>query len=333
MHDRCIIFYDQIGCGNSSVPSNKDAYSIQNAVNDLDRLIQHLQLNSFHLYGHSFGGILAYEYFKWKSSNSSTNTTMYPPSSTSTSSSKPLILSLTLASAPFNVSKVDEEVSLLLKSLEPKGTNQHQHNHVNKTTECCNDSIGSGATLSESEDDNSSSSPSSSIPPFVDAATDADTYDTDDSEVTTAESMFQHQFVCRTSGDGGVLPEPLQEAYNKMGKVWVGTDVIQDYVAQPPLPIPASTSLSPSPQQQELALSIPPPLLLLRGNFDFVSEECSFNQWKRLMCKIKDNASVDCKTLEGCSHYAMVEDVVLYASTCYNFYFILINSQREGSPH
>lgn len=43
---------------------NQPRYSIENSVNDLEELINSLQLKEFHLLGHSFGGIIAYEYLK-----------------------------------------------------------------------------------------------------------------------------------------------------------------------------------------------------------------------------------------------------------------------------
>ncbi|KAL7444152.1 hypothetical protein ACHAXH_008656 [Discostella pseudostelligera] len=61
---RSIIFYDQLGCGRSSQPDDGRMYSIENSVNDLEELINSLQLKEFHLLGHSFGGIIAYEYLK-----------------------------------------------------------------------------------------------------------------------------------------------------------------------------------------------------------------------------------------------------------------------------
>lgn len=59
---RAIVFYDQLGCGRSSQPEELCMYSIENAVQDLQDLVRSLQLEKFHLLGHSFGGILAYEY-------------------------------------------------------------------------------------------------------------------------------------------------------------------------------------------------------------------------------------------------------------------------------
>jgi len=59
---RAIIFYDQIGCGRSSEPSNIDFYGISHAIDDLKVLLCDLEIDYFHLLGHSFGGVLAYEY-------------------------------------------------------------------------------------------------------------------------------------------------------------------------------------------------------------------------------------------------------------------------------
>lgn len=62
--DRAILFYDMIGCGRSSRPTEPEAYSIDLCVQDLQALLKHWNLLHFHLYGHSFGGILAFEYLK-----------------------------------------------------------------------------------------------------------------------------------------------------------------------------------------------------------------------------------------------------------------------------
>lgn len=61
---RTIIFYDQLGCGRSSSPKDGCLYSVENAVDDLKELIHTLHLNKFHVMGHSFGGIVAFEYAK-----------------------------------------------------------------------------------------------------------------------------------------------------------------------------------------------------------------------------------------------------------------------------
>lgn len=57
-----IIMYDQIGCGNSSIPNDPSIYNRQTWLKELDALVNRLQLSSFHLLGQSFGGMLAIMY-------------------------------------------------------------------------------------------------------------------------------------------------------------------------------------------------------------------------------------------------------------------------------
>lgn len=70
--DRSILFYDQLGCGKSDEPKETSFYSIPLAVNDLIQLLQEVGVSEqgFHLYGQSFGGILAFEYLKRRVSSS-----------------------------------------------------------------------------------------------------------------------------------------------------------------------------------------------------------------------------------------------------------------------
>ncbi|KAJ9656393.1 hypothetical protein H2198_004971 [Neophaeococcomyces mojaviensis] len=75
-HNRTIIFYDQIGCGNSThLPHRRldtSFWTPQLFIDELDNLISHLNIKSFDLLGQSWGGMLASEYAVTKSSDSST---------------------------------------------------------------------------------------------------------------------------------------------------------------------------------------------------------------------------------------------------------------------
>lgn len=75
--NRSILFYDQLGAGESDEPADVSLYSIEQAVDDLEQLLIHTGIvdqdantatetppRCFHLYGHSFGGVLAYEFVK-----------------------------------------------------------------------------------------------------------------------------------------------------------------------------------------------------------------------------------------------------------------------------
>lgn len=59
--DRPVIFYDQLGCGRSSAPSQDlgDVYSVASSLRDLRGVLQALRLPRYHLYGQSWGGMLA----------------------------------------------------------------------------------------------------------------------------------------------------------------------------------------------------------------------------------------------------------------------------------
>uniref|UniRef100_A0A7S4HPU6 AB hydrolase-1 domain-containing protein n=1 Tax=Odontella aurita TaxID=265563 RepID=A0A7S4HPU6_9STRA len=62
--DRSVIFYDQLGCGKSCSPTDVGLYSLSKSIDDLEALLLALKMNRFHLLGHSFGGVLAFEYCK-----------------------------------------------------------------------------------------------------------------------------------------------------------------------------------------------------------------------------------------------------------------------------
>ena len=73
--DRSVIFFDAIGCGQSKLllghaPKERShippvsAANIPDMVNDFALLMRHLKVKDFHLLGHSFGGIIAYEWAK-----------------------------------------------------------------------------------------------------------------------------------------------------------------------------------------------------------------------------------------------------------------------------
>lgn len=60
---RPIIFYDQLGCGQSSIARNDNSlWTLARFERELETLVNHLHLKKFHLFGHSWGGALASEY-------------------------------------------------------------------------------------------------------------------------------------------------------------------------------------------------------------------------------------------------------------------------------
>ncbi len=62
-NERVVIFYDQLGCGKSPyVGLGKSSWALDYFVDELIHLITTLKLDKFHLFGHSWGTILAIEY-------------------------------------------------------------------------------------------------------------------------------------------------------------------------------------------------------------------------------------------------------------------------------
>jgi proline-specific peptidase len=59
---RPIVFYDQLGCGNSDQPNDPSLWSVELFLDELSTVRQELGLDHIHLLGHSWGGMLAMEY-------------------------------------------------------------------------------------------------------------------------------------------------------------------------------------------------------------------------------------------------------------------------------
>lgn len=59
---RCVVFYDQLGGGNSDVPQDPGMYSITLYLEEIEAVRLALGLDHVHILGHSWGGMLAMEY-------------------------------------------------------------------------------------------------------------------------------------------------------------------------------------------------------------------------------------------------------------------------------
>jgi len=60
--ERPVIFYDQLGCGNSDRPSDHTLWNTARYVDELTQLRKALKLDKIHLLGQSWGAMLAVEY-------------------------------------------------------------------------------------------------------------------------------------------------------------------------------------------------------------------------------------------------------------------------------
>ena len=95
-NDRQVIRYDQLGCGKSTYTEDTTLFTIERKVLELDSLRKALDIDKWNLMGHSFGAIIALEYYA-----------AYPNH----------VTSLTFASGCFDVEAYAENTGLLLKTL------------------------------------------------------------------------------------------------------------------------------------------------------------------------------------------------------------------------
>jgi len=65
---RPVIFFDQLGCGNSDQPDDHSIWSWELFVDQLATVREALNLNHVHLFGHSFGGMISLDYMLTKPS-------------------------------------------------------------------------------------------------------------------------------------------------------------------------------------------------------------------------------------------------------------------------
>ena len=57
-----LIFYDQRGCGQTAFPTDTSTISVDNYVEDVEGIRNHLKLDKLTIIGHSWGGLLAMHY-------------------------------------------------------------------------------------------------------------------------------------------------------------------------------------------------------------------------------------------------------------------------------
>ena len=62
-NDRQIIVYDQLSCGRSTNSTDTSLMNMESQLKDLKALLNELKINNFYLYGHSYGTMLAVEYY------------------------------------------------------------------------------------------------------------------------------------------------------------------------------------------------------------------------------------------------------------------------------
>jgi len=130
-YGRTVIFYDQLGCGNSGAPMDPAFYSPSLLHSDLLVLMAHLRdvhdLRACHLLGHSWGGCLACEAVLGVS-HSSTGSPLIPGQDNGVFLLVPDVelLSVVLSGTPSSIPLVEEEVGRLVEALAASSASQQQ---------------------------------------------------------------------------------------------------------------------------------------------------------------------------------------------------------------
>jgi L-proline amide hydrolase len=97
---RRVIYYDQLGCGNSAIPEKKpELWTVELYVEEVDAVRKALGLDRIHLLGQSWGGMLAMEYMFTQPKG---------------------VASLTIASSPASMIQWVEEANKLREDLPPE---------------------------------------------------------------------------------------------------------------------------------------------------------------------------------------------------------------------
>jgi proline-specific peptidase len=95
---RRVVFYDQLGCGKSDLPGDPSLYTVALFVDEVAVVRRELGLDHIHLFGNSWGGMLAMEYALTKPAG---------------------LASLLLASSPASIPQWVEETAKLRAQLPP----------------------------------------------------------------------------------------------------------------------------------------------------------------------------------------------------------------------
>lgn len=94
---------------------------------------------------------------------------------------------------------------------------------------------------------------------------------------------------------------PLVTAINSRGYTF-GPDAVRNYIALPPTYLLHSTS----PRAVNAATKLLPPVLLIRGEHDFVTEECT-RGWRKIFTADTTLGYRE-EVLTNCSHYCHLEN-------------------------
>ena len=339
--DRAIIVYDHAGCGQSLMANhhhhhqqqdkNNLLFDIPLMVQDLECLIQHVLLSrredsssnnnsnkqncSFHLFGHSFGGILVYEYCKKQ---------LLQQQQQQTPRLRPKCLSMTLASTPVSIAAMEEHCQHLQRDIQNELQNEQGRNKLEPKQQQPEQTNPRQQLQQQQQHRRRQRHPGD---------TNNDDNDNDDPSLVI-QTIFSQRHECRVSP----IPLPLQQSYTTAGfqSTSTGFQAVRSYQASAAAvglhPLPPSTSTSTAAaaaadQTKDTQKYCFPPSLILRGQYDFVHEEACRGWEELLLSDNGDDVTCEFVTLAGCSHYGMLENENLYGSVLSSFFH-----QHEHPP-
>ena len=112
---RQVIFYDQLGCGNSDRPSDLSLWTVERFVEELAVVREALGLERMHLFGSSWGGMLAMQYVIDR---------------------QPSLESLILCGSPASMTRWVEDCGELLAEEPPEVRETIRHHEDSGFTDC-----------------------------------------------------------------------------------------------------------------------------------------------------------------------------------------------------
>jgi pimeloyl-ACP methyl ester carboxylesterase len=338
--DRSVILYDPIGCGQSVLDTSSSSSAgatfisssdsattnmVQEQVSDLKYLLDHLPCQKFHLLGHSFGGILVYEYLKLvaaeqvkemereeadtPTTNSTTKNKTTTGSISARSKKKKECCSVILASTPVSIATCQADCDRLLADISKELLVEHNHDDNGEADAEDNDS-GDDAEderymrrqQRQQRQEQQLDQPSKQAQDIF--------WRRHECRVTpmpyALEQALQQSSVQSTAGHGLIrLQHEQQDPNNSTDK----SGGLRDYVATAPTAV-TKNGVS----------ALMPPALVLRGQFDFVLASNSLDVWGDLLLNGQGDGNTEYITLAGTSHYAMVEQEDLFGSVVQVFF-------------
>eukprot|EP00571_Detonula_confervacea_P014127 CAMPEP_0172307946 /NCGR_PEP_ID=MMETSP1058-20130122/8691_1 /TAXON_ID=83371 /ORGANISM="Detonula confervacea, Strain CCMP 353" /LENGTH=347 /DNA_ID=CAMNT_0013020263 /DNA_START=191 /DNA_END=1234 /DNA_ORIENTATION=+ len=258
LKNRTIIFWDQLGCGWSSIPQQDEWYGVLQMSQDLEALVWHLKdvwkLEHFHLLGHSLGGAIGYEFLKRQIVKSREG---------SREKDMPQCLSYILSNSSTNFQLSSSEQNRLFQEFQL----QHLQSRMPSKQQ--------------------------------------------QAKKLNIKDQFFQTHICRTS----TKPTELVSALSRRGKKWSANE----YTAMP-LANDTSVDTDTATAADKVGTNQFPPVLIIRGQFDFVTEVCT-RDWKDLFSsQLKDSQHEPKEVvMEDCAHYPHFEQPDNYSFRVENF--------------